>query len=97
MKNEQRETLPSDGNAAKESNHLLERAGRLLTQFGSYYLGSATVHYYVRQPMLNKHEYQIISQLIGMEKIPEGFADYGHKELQKSLMKAYGRSRKERK
>lgn len=96
VKREERTELPEDTGSAKESKYSLERAGRLNTQYNSVYLGSAAVHYYVKQILGNKHEYQVICQLIGFDNIPEGFADYGHKELQKALMKKFGRSRKER-
>jgi len=96
MKREERADLPEDTNSAKESKFSLERAGRLNTQLHSVYLGSAAIHYYVKQILGNKHEFQVVCQLIGIDKVPEGFADYGHKELQKILMKHYGRSRKER-
>lgn len=97
VKREERVGLPEDTGSAKESKYSLERAGRLNIQHNAVYLGSAAIHYYVKQILANKHEYQVVCQLIGIDKVEEGFADYGHKELQKVLMAHFGRSRKERK
>lgn len=65
-------------------------AGRILCPFNAEYLGSAVVHFFGVPSVPGKPTYQIIIHTM-LEKVPEGFADYGHKELRKHMMDAYGR------
>lgn len=93
MKRESKDNLPQDDLASIRAKELQSTQGEILARPGSTYLGSATVHYYVRNVMGNEHTYETIQQ-VSINKVPEGFADYGHKELQKSMMAAYGRKEK---
>lgn len=90
MKREKNEELPQESLKNLRSKELITTAGELLAQPGAEYLGSATVHYYVRSILDNEHTYETIQQ-ISVSKVAEGFADYGFKQLQKALMEAYGR------
>lgn len=95
-KTESKEEIPTDSGHARQAKSLVKGAGVLLTPEGLKWIGAAVIHYYMKPVLGNEHHYGIITQL-NVEGVPEAFADYGHKQMQKGLMAAYGKSRKERK
>lgn len=85
----ERETLPVDNKAA-ESIYSIRRSGECMKPHRAKYIGSAVIHYYDAEGTEETYRHQVITQCL-VETVPEGFADFGHKELQKALMKAFGR------
>lgn len=94
-----REELPLERERTQKSRYWLERAGQTLqADADGEYVGSAAVHYYrLKGEGPNNFRFAAICQIKGMTEVEEGFADYGHKELQKALMEAYGRDVKDKK
>lgn len=80
-----------DHPARQSAEDLIKRAGTSITMLDQEYLGSAVVHFY-------RHKDQFVrlfataQQVIGMEQVQEGHADAGFKELQRTMMGAYGRT-----
>ena len=80
----------------KQAHRLVKQAGCKLEPSGSRYMGSAVVHYYERGTTSHElaieqtKEYQFVTQIL-VDKIDEGFADVGHKQLRIDLMDTYGR------
>lgn len=88
-----REDIPLDVERHQKAQYWLERAGQTLeATSGGEYVGSAAVHYFkLKGDNPQEIKFAVLCQIRGMDTIEEGFADYGHKELQKSLMESYGR------
>lgn len=80
---------PQDDPKAEHANHLIRSAGDSLRRGGYRYLGSGVVHYY--DSLLAPNEFIAIKQTPGLERVPEGFADVGWKQLRSVMMRVYGR------
>lgn len=81
-----------------EAQRRLTSAGELLAPQGAKYLGSAAVHFYAFDAgkasgmvISGKDEYATVEQT-RVDGVNEGLADFGWKQLQKALMKAFGRT-----
>lgn len=75
----------------KNASKLLRRAGSHLTPSNCVDLGSIGVHFYVEKGTdENKPAFKVVCQL-AISDIPEGLADFGHKQLREQLMRHYGR------
>lgn len=72
------------------ANKSLKRAGEILVPFGCDYLGSVAVHYYSDSES-SKTAFSLATQ-VSLEKVTEGLADFGEKQLKKAMMAAYGRT-----
>lgn len=79
----------TDHPAQEIANRQVRNAGVNLAPWEFDYEASVVVHYYKKRG--SDHTYAFLSQLVGLENLPEPQADVGHKELRKALMKAYGR------
>jgi hypothetical protein len=75
---------------AKHVKKLVARAGKMLCPMGSEYLGSGAVHYYSKAGVSGP-QYFIACQT-DINKVVEGHADMGWKQLKSAFMKAYGRT-----
>ena len=70
------------------TNSVVKDAGVKLQPDGFEYVGSACIHYY--KSKFKDHEYVTkIQDLLG--DVPEGFADFGYKQLRNAMMTHYGR------
>lgn len=77
----------------KESLGLLRKAGEIVKPFGSTYVGSACIHYFINK-FSEKPTYHTASEVTLDEPVNEQFADYGWKELRNALMRSFGRKDK---
>jgi hypothetical protein len=68
-------------------------AGANLAPWGFEHEGSVAVHFY-KKP--NTHDYIFITHLVQLDKVPEGQADVGLKELRRAMMGVYGREDRRR-
>lgn len=89
-----RDEIPMDTERSQKAKYWLERAGQTLEPPQSEYIGSCTIHFYKHYELEGAMKYSTVSQLI-VSKVEEGLADFGHKEMQRALMKNYGRKVKE--
>lgn len=86
-----REELDIRESKSALGNHHTMLSGAAFKPPGAKYLGSAVVHYY--EGVFsddNAPRFQTVTQCLVMD-VPEGLADFGHKELQRALMRTYGR------
>lgn len=69
----------------------IKKGGALLAPFGYECIGYACVFYYQdKREFVNEARF-ITQQLTSLTEVPEMFADFGHKELQGTMMAAYGK------
>lgn len=86
------ERIEAKSHPGRESaQEMIKRAGIILTPPELEYLGSATVHFY-RHKTSDVRLFATAQQIVGLERVEEGQADAGFKELQRSMMSAYGRT-----
>ena len=69
----------------------LRRGGEILAPFGYNYVGYAVVYFYEDKRDAIGEARFITQQLTSLSEVPEQFADFGHKELQRAMMAAYGK------
>lgn len=86
---ENRETRTIEQGPDAEAASLIEKAGGIVQPPGLVLVGSAALFYY-------KHAFTLeptysVAQLLSLQAVEEGFADYGWKELRKAMMNQYGR------
>jgi len=83
----ERVDLSSSTEESRLSKDHIKKSGLLLSTPSFMYAGSATVHYYTH--VLDPQKFQFVT-VVNTEKINEHMADFGWKELRKSLMKNFG-------
>lgn len=80
---------------AVQAKDMLRQVSELLKPYGNNPLGSAVVFYYVERQNGVQDVYNLVQQL-NIQKVPEGLADFGWKQLGESLMKSFGHAPKRR-
>lgn len=91
-----RQEIATNNLAALRAKALIEEAAKLLAPLGAEYSGSAVIHYFELPSIGHNQRRFATATQVYIENIDEGFADWGHKELQKALMRSYGREVKDK-
>lgn len=77
--------LPAQGAKAR-----IREAGQILKPWNAEYVGSAVIHYYTVPGSIDKPTFLVLCHT-DLERVTEGHASHGWKELKDHMMQAFGR------